>query len=234
MVQKGCQSGSPFLKLFEYLNFYMAIYSKGILGEFSGTIGNVVGSSWRGIPVIRSKPVRKQTGSSIYQQQQRARFTLMSKFLRPLTDLLNQTFRHSAVGMTSFNKAFSRNSHAISGEYPEFRVDYSWVNLSEGRLPLGEPPVLISTVPGKLQLTWKNGDGINRRLTSGRAFIAAYNEELDRWIFSQFILDKDSSSCALDSDPFRGKQVQTYIGFISGGAHKISESRYMGVLEILP
>jgi hypothetical protein len=212
----------------------MAIYSKGILGEFSGTVGAIIGSSWRGKPVIRSKPVRKQNGSSIYQQQQRARFALMTKFLRPLTDLLNETYQHSAVGMTSFNKAFSKNSHAITGEYPELRIDYSWVNLSEGRLPLGEPPILISAVPGKLQLTWKNGDGINRRLTSGRAFIAAYSEELGRWIFNQFNLEEGSSSCTLDVEPFRGKQVHTYVGFISGGAHKFSESRYMGILEILP
>jgi Family of unknown function (DUF6266) len=212
----------------------MAIYSKGILGEFSGTVGNVVGSSWRGIPVIRSKPVRKQNGSSIHQQQQRARFTLMTKFLRPLTDLLNETYQHSLVGMTGFNKAFSRNSHAITGEYPDLRIDYSWVNLSKGRLPMGEPPILISSEPGKLLLTWKNGDGISRCLTSGRAFIAAYSEELGRWIFNQINLEEGSSSCTMDVDPFRGKQVQTYVGFISGGAHKISESRYMGVLEILP
>ena len=212
----------------------MAIYSKGILGEFSGKVGAVVGSSWKGKPVIRSLPQRKQSGSSVSQQQQREKFMLMSKFLRPLTDLINQGFQKTAIGMTAFNKAFSVNHEAITGSYPDMRIDFPRIILSGGRLPLGEPPSLSSPETGKLLLTWKNGDGINRHLTSGSAFIAAYSEELNRWIFNQFPMGDGRISCMLEVDPFRGKPVQTYIGFISAGIHKNAESRYMGVLDIMP
>lgn len=34
----------------------MATYKKGILGAFSGTVGPVVGASYRGKDVIRSRP----------------------------------------------------------------------------------------------------------------------------------------------------------------------------------
>jgi len=158
----------------------------------------------------------------------------MSKFLRPLTDLLNQTYQKSALGMTCFNKAFSENSHAITGEYPGISIDFPRISLSSGKLPMGVPPTLTPSESGKLLLSWKTGDGINRHLTSGRAFIAAYNEELGRWIFSQFDIGYGGSSCVLDVDPFRGKPAHIYIGFISIGIHKISESRYMGLLNILP
>jgi hypothetical protein len=57
----------------------MATYNN-ILGEFSGKVGAVVSSSWKRIPVIRSKPVRKKTGYSILLEQQKARFLLMSGF----------------------------------------------------------------------------------------------------------------------------------------------------------
>jgi hypothetical protein len=211
----------------------MAIYNNGILGPFSGTVGSIVGSSWRGIPVIRSKPVRKKTGLSILQEQQIAKFSLMTKFLRPLTDLLNQTFQKPAVGMTCFNQAFSLNYPAITGDYPAIGIDYSRIILSKGRLPLGEPPTISSPDAGKLLLTWRTGDGINRRLTSGTAFIAAWQEEFGRWIFGQFEAGDGISSCMLDVAPFSGRPVQTYIGFISKGRQKTSESRYMGVLNIL-
>lgn len=210
----------------------MATYSNGILGSFSGTVGSIVGSSWRGIPVIKSRPVRKKTELTSLQEQQRARFLLMTRFLRPLTDLLNQTFQKSAVGMTCFNKAFSENKGAIIGDYPGITIDYPKIVLSKGRLPLGEPPTLSSPEPGKLLLTWKTGDGINRQLTKGRAFIAAYNEELSRWIFNQYTLGDGSTSCMLDAAPFRSKRVQAYIGFMSAGNHKMSESRYMGPIDI--
>ncbi len=212
----------------------MATYNNGILGSFSGTVGSVVGSSWRGIPVIKSRPVRKKTDLTDLQERQRARFLLMNRFLRPLTDLLNQTFQKSAVGMTCFNKAFSMNSQAITGDYPGITIDYPKIVLSKGRLPLGEPPTLSSPEPGKLLLTWKTGDGINRQLTGGGVFIAAYSEELSRWIFNQYALGDGSTSCMLDAAPFRGKQVQTYIGFVSTGNRKMSESRYMGPIAIQP
>jgi hypothetical protein len=211
----------------------MAIYKNGILGEFSGTIGAVVGSSWKGIPVIRSKPVRKKAGTTILQDQQRAKFLLMSRFLHPLNGLLNETFQQSAVGMSCFNKAFSENKGAIAGDYPSIGIDYSGIVLSKGRLPLGEPPTISSPESGKLLLTWKTGDGINELLTAGKAFIAAYNEEFNRWIVGQYSITNGSTSCMLEVLPFSGKPVQTYIGFISRRSQKLSQSRYMGSIDVL-
>ena len=148
----------------------MAIYSNGILGEFRGKVGSVVGSSWNGIPVIRKVPVRKETEYSDLQKQQWAKFRLMTGFLRPLTELFNQTFKNSAVGMTCYNKAFSENSQAITGEYPAISIDYPQIVLSKGRLPYGEPPTISSPEEGKLLLTWKTGDGIDEHLTEWNCF----------------------------------------------------------------
>ena len=211
----------------------MATYSNGILGPFSGTVGNVVGSSWRGIPILRAKPVRKNFEVSLLQRQQRARFQLISKFLRPLNDLLNQTFKSSAVSMSCLNKAISENKNIVTGDYPAMKIDYSKIVMSKGRLPLGEPPSLVSPEPGKLLLTWRTGDGINRLLTSGIAFIAAYNEEFNRWIFGQYMISDGALSFMLDVVPFQGKKVQGYIGFISKGKPRFSESRYMGEISVL-
>ena len=212
----------------------MAIYKNGILGEFTGTIGSVVGSSWRGIPVMRGKPIRKKTGFTVLQEQQRARFLLVSGFLRPLTGLLNQTYQKSAVGMTCFNKALSENKAAITGDYPSIKIDYPRIVLSKGRLPLGEPPVISSPEGGKLLLSWKTGDGINEFLTAGTAFIAAFNEELNRWIMGQYDIPEGTLSFMLEVGPFRGRPVQTYIGFISRSGQKNSQSRYMGPVNVLP
>ena len=211
----------------------MAIYSNGILGEFRGKVGSVVGSSWNGIPVIRKIPVRKETEYSDLQKQQWAKFRLMTGFLRPLTELFNQTYKNSAVGMTCYNKAYSENSQAITGDYPAISIDYSKIVLSKGRLPYGEPPTISSPEGGKLLLIWKTGDGIDEHLTNGMAFIAAYNEELNRWIIGQYPISDNQSSCLLDVSPFTGKSVQTYIGFISKSSKKVSQSRYMGAVNIL-
>jgi len=211
----------------------VATFRNGILGIYSGTVGSVVFTSWNGIPVIRSRPVRKKTEVSVLQEQQRAKFKLMSDFLRPLKDLLNQTFKQTSVGMTCFNKAFSVNKLAITGNYPSIAIDYPQILLSKGRLPFGEPPTISSPESGKLLLTWKTGDGIDKDLTTGSAFIAAYQEELKRWIIGQYIINDGITHCILDVEPFAGKPVQTYIGFLSKNGKKTSESRYMGVVHVI-
>ena len=211
----------------------MATYRNGILGSFSGKIGSVVFTSWKGIPVIRSKPIRKNINPSPLQEQQRARFKLISGFLKPLKDLLNQTFHQSAKGMSWFNKALSENKSAITGNYPFIAINYPKILLSKGKLPLGEPPTISSPESGKMLLTWKKGDGIDKDLTEGLAFIAAYQEELNRWIIGQYDISNGTTSCVLDVEPFANKGVQTYIGFISKNNSKKSESRYMGMVNIL-
>ena len=210
----------------------MATYRNGILGSFSGTVGSVVFSTWKGIPVIRSKPIRKNSTPTVLQEQQRARFKLMSGFLKPLNDLLKQTFEQSAVGMSWFNKAFSENKSAITGNFPSITIDYPKIVLSKGRLPLGEPPAISSPETGKLLLTWKIGDGIDKDLTAGSAFIAVYQEEFNRWIIGQYEINGGTTSCILEAEPFTGKTVQTYIGFISKSSPRKSESRYMGLINI--
>jgi hypothetical protein len=131
-----------------------------------------------------------------------------------------------------FQQSLFENKRAITGTTGDC-IDYPRIVLSKGRLPLGEPPMISSPEPGKLLLAWKTGDGINRHLTAGTAFIAAYNEEFSRWIFGQYIIAEGNISCMLDVILFSGKLVQTYIGFISKGSQKISESRYMGMVNIL-
>ncbi len=58
----------------------MAKYIRGILGPVSGGVGTVVGSSWKGITYLKSKPVRSRTGSSLKQDVQRLKFKTVIEF----------------------------------------------------------------------------------------------------------------------------------------------------------
>ena len=49
----------------------MARISKGILGGFSGTVGTVIGGSWKGIAYMRSMPSSRKSSSTVKQKEQR-------------------------------------------------------------------------------------------------------------------------------------------------------------------
>jgi hypothetical protein len=213
----------------------MGTFEKGYLGGFSGKVGTAVGSSWKNLNVLRSRPPSKRKGpASDLQLQQQAKFALITNFLHPLTDLLNLTYSKSAAAvMSGLNKAFSVNNEAVTGVYPAFAVDYPKILLSKGSLPNGGSPAAASTVAGKLAFTWVDNSGINSALISDLAFVAAYNEELQHWIFIQKAATRNVAGYILDVTPFSGKPVQTYLGFMSADRKKVAKSWYTGLVNIL-
>ena len=212
----------------------MATFEKGFLGGFSGKVGTAVGSTWKSLNVLRSRPPRKRRGQPSEQQlEQQARFGIITGFLRPLTELLNQTYSKSAnAEMSGFNKAFSENKKAITGVYPAFAVDFPKMQLSTGSLP-NVVATAVSTVAGKLTFNWADNSGINSALISDLAFVAAFNEELGHWIYIQKAAARNALTYILDVAPFSGKPVQTYLGFMSADRKKISPSLYTGIVNIL-
>ena len=212
----------------------MGTFEKGYLGGFSGKVGTAVGSSWKSLSVLRSRPPRKRRGQPTEQQlEQQAKFSVITNFLRPLTDLLNQTYGKSAnAEMSGFNKAFSENKKAYTGAYPAFAVDYTKMQLSAGSLP-NVVATAVSTVAGKLTFNWPDNTGVNSALSSDLAYVAAYNEELGHWLYIQKAAARNALAYILDVTPFSGKPVQTYIGFMSADRKKISPSLYTGVVNIL-
>jgi Family of unknown function (DUF6266) len=212
----------------------MGTIDKGILGGFNGLVGTVVGSHWKGIPVMRSRPKSRKGGSSDLQLQQQAKFALMIKFLQPLADFMNLTYKKAAVKMSGFNKVFSDNiKAAITGVYPAFTIDYSKVLLSKGSLPNANAPTAASTAAGKLVFTWADNSGQGTALISDLAFVAAYNEALNHWIFVPAAAARNAGTYTLDVAAFSGKPVQTYIGFMSADRNRTGNSVYTGVVNVL-
>jgi hypothetical protein len=211
----------------------MGTHKRGILGNFSGKVGTVVGSTWRGIWVMRGLTDAKKGKPNPAQQQQQAKFSLMIKFLQPLSSLVGQTYDTSPAEMTGFNKAFSDNiRNAITGAFPALAIDYSKVILSKGALPNVSTVAAASTVAGKLAFTWTDNSG-GVALPTDTAFVAAYSADLNRWIFAQQTAPRNAGTYSLDVTAFSGKAVQTYIGFLSADGQSVSNSLFTGQANVL-
>src|SRR5690242_13623508 len=104
----------------------MAYYEKGVMGKFFGAVGTVVGSTWKGLDVMRSKMGRRRGQPSLKQQMQRAKFGVAIGFASALSKLLNFTFNKYANEKTGINYALSAIlKKAVIGNYPDFKLDYS-------------------------------------------------------------------------------------------------------------
>ncbi len=213
----------------------MGTFEKGYLGGFSGKVGTAVGSSWKKLNVLRSNPPSKRKGqASASQLERQAKFSLITSFLRPLTDFLNFTYSKSAASlMTGFNKAFSVNSEAVAGVYPAYTVDYSKVLLSKGVLPNVTTPLATSTVAGKLVFTWTDNSGISSATMSDLVYVAVYNDDLKHWIYIQNAATRNAATYTLDVTSISGKAAQVYIGVMTADRKKFGQSIYIGQVNIL-
>jgi hypothetical protein len=85
----------------------MGKMKNGILDAFSGTIGRVVGTFWRGVAVKRSKAHARKNTNTPKQQEQKAKFKVAADFTQSIHDLLILGFRDQAVQMTVANYGLS-------------------------------------------------------------------------------------------------------------------------------
>ena len=212
----------------------MGKIKEGILGGFSGKVGPVVGSSWKGIAVMRSLPPHKRGKSTELQLRQMAKVKLVTDFVSPLANFLTRAYSCVTVKMSCYNKAFSYNvRNAVSGEYPVFRINYPRVTLGMGDLLNPDTVSVDADAAGQIRFSWPDNSGEGSARATDRAFVAVYCESQASWSASNNGSQRNTGSYTLDVAAFSGKLVHAYIGFLSDGAQFVSTSKYAGELIIL-
>jgi len=113
----------------------MGKINQGILGGFSGKVGTVIGSSWKGIAYMRSQADHVKNPRSAAQNYHREAIKVVTNFLQPLAATLRITFGEHTQKMSAFNKAVSVNYHKCLNNvdgHPE--IDYDKISVSQGSL----------------------------------------------------------------------------------------------------
>ncbi len=113
----------------------MGTIKQGILGEFNGKVGTVVGSSWKGTAYMRGRAQHIKNPRTAGQVYQREALKILALALKPISSTLNLTFKKSANKMSGYNKAVSVNYKAAiyeAGGEPHF--NYERLILSQGTL----------------------------------------------------------------------------------------------------
>jgi hypothetical protein len=213
----------------------MGKFSSGLFGAFTGKVGSMVGSTWKGIEVLRSKPRARKGSFSDEQLQQQAKFSLIVKLLRPLAPLMKQKYGATAVKMTGLNKALSYNiTKAVAGAYPAYTVDYARLELGQGDLPNADSATGSSAAAGKLSINWPDNTGADDAAKADdKAFVVVYCEDLNRWLSKQNAAIRSDGAASVDVLAFSGKKVQTYLGFVPAKGKRVTTSLFAGEVSIL-
>ena len=210
----------------------MAIISSGILGGFSGTVGTVVGSNWRGIDYMRSRAFyRKDRKFSPAQLDQQQKFGLVTRFSNTIPALLNLTYKRYAKRQTGRNSAVSYLlQHAVTGSSSNFQLDNSKVLISRGPLLGAQAATAVAGPNALITFTWSNNAGAGGAKTSDKAIIVVYCPELQQSRYAITDATRSSGSASLQAMGFIGRTVHTWLGFISENEQQVANSVYAGAL----
>lgn len=80
-----------------------------ITGRSSGGFGNAIASTWKGINVMRSKPLEVANPQTDAQMQQRSKLAVMVAFARQMMALIRVGFKEKAIGKSAYNAFVSEN-----------------------------------------------------------------------------------------------------------------------------
>ena len=172
----------------------MGKISQGVLGGFSGKVGNIVGGTWKGIDYMRIKPSNVANPRTQGQVDQRTKFSNVLNFLQPMTEFLRVGYKLYANKMTQFNSAMSYQlQNAITGVYPDFSIDYTKVLVSKGALLRAEATTGVSTEAGVVQLSWTDNSASGGAKATDKALIMLYNADKKVAVYDTAGADRKST-----------------------------------------
>jgi hypothetical protein len=212
----------------------MGTYNKGILGPFSGKVGTVVGSSWRGKNIMRSLPKKTDHTPTDTQLLQRLKFTTVSGFLTPISAILSRYFGSGSTELTRRNQAMSYHmKYAVTYVDPDFEILFNKVQISKGDL-LGLQNQAVATPGGnKVKYTWTNNSGQGSAQDTDQLVVVLYAPTEDLYYTSLNAGTRADASAAITLPAyFNGLEVQSWITFASANGKKYATSVYMGAVTI--
>lgn len=209
----------------------------GVLGGFRKKTGSVIGSYWRNLDVIRGLPRISSKPATQLQIDQRLKFGLVTRFLSRVGDIIDLGYNKGNRSKSSMNESVSHHlKHAILGITPNFRLDYSKLQLTSGVLELPDNTSAAAVTPTKVDFSWESY-GANSRFKddTDKVTLLIYNPVNDRFVTMRDVVPRTALAYSMQvPPPFSGQTVHCYI-FLSSILVKgrYSNSRYLGEVVVL-
>lgn len=214
----------------------MGTFNKGILGAFSGKVGPVVGSSWRGKDVLRSLPRKSNKPASPAQQLQRDKFLTVTQFLNPLQPVVRRYFGSNTGDRTRRNQAMAYlMQEAVILVNNQWQWQYNKVLISRGDLLGFNNAEAVAQGNLELKLTWLDNAGQGEAQPTDKLVVVVY-EPISKMmgIWLDAASRNDAAVVLAMPDFMSGLSVQVWATWASQDDKQYATSLYLGAVTITP
>jgi hypothetical protein len=214
-----------YFRLFHLILIQMGKITKGILGPFSGKVGAVVGSSWKGVDYIKSLP-GPNTSNTVKQQVQRGRFKSVVSLASSLQGtLIRPVWNKSAVKMTGSNLFVKTNMNAFDtdGEL----VNYSQFHASVGSLALpANLQIQDGAVNSGVEVSWTDESASGIGSADDQLHLVAVRNGVANVMHTNLLRSAQSAEIIL---PLGAGVVHVYAFFGKADGSQYSSDKYQDV-----
>jgi len=210
----------------------MAIVQNPLIGAAKQKIGNAVFSTWKGIYVLKTKPVSVANPQTDAQVQQRSAFAQMVAIFRSLPAVIRVGFKKLAVKQSEFNaftsynlkNAFDMSVAGVATLVPQDLLT------SRGTIAI---QLITSTVSdkslGTIVANWDSSSLQPGQSAGDKAILTAYNETTDLWTGQVSTVSRsvDTASIAIPAAWNIGDSLTVFLGFYNPANSESSDSSAM-------
>lgn len=195
----------------------------------------MIGSSWKSIDYIKGLYKKRTKPATEEQLMQQSKFRLLMRFLMPLKVFLRVGYGQRKTDThTPMNVAFQDNlNRVISGDYPDYALDYSQVRISEGYSGGGAESA--SAEAGVLTVTW---DTVLSKMYEQKdddfVYIVLYHPEIDQFLTTPTPPQRADGTVAITlPSHFQTGQGHVWIFTADRKGRNVSRSVYLGEVALV-
>lgn len=153
----------------------MGIIKQGILGGFSGKVANVVGTSWKGIAVVKSQPLSVANPKTAAQVAQRTKLAACVKTLQPiLSEVIKPLNDRFAGQMSGYNYALQKSINAFDELGALSAPENFKISRATAKAQLIDA-IAAETKNTKYKVSWTNDAGEGYALATDKGFLVCIN-----------------------------------------------------------
>ena len=213
----------------------MGKFSKGILGGFSGKVGNVVGARWRGQDIMRSLPQRGNYVPTTAQLDQRVRFKTAIGFVTPIKNILSSYYGKQQGDKSAFNLAtgYVLKEALLPDGLGDYTIDYPKVLIAKGDLRGLANGAVVAAASQELTITWDDNSGQGNAATTDELVVVVYCEALDLFETANPAGTRDLTTVQMPLPAYwAGQQVQVWASFVTADKQLAATSTFLGAVTV--
>ena len=207
----------------------MATFKSTTFGKISGKHGTAVAATRKdGLNILKVYRVASNPNTA-GQKNQRGKFGFVVKELNCMRKLFTVTFG----GQYGINRAVSlAMKTCVSGEFPDFKIDYSQLQISKGSIPVSIYQNMNNLKNNTFKLEWSYSELFNEK-NDDNLCIVLFNVTKKQMIHNQnFALRSNRNINFSIPEHWSESEIHAWLYFSSSNYNYFSDSRYLGLVTV--